>query len=74
VFSQTAQGAFDKRVLVFLDVLVGTASYTFPTPFSFSPDFLVWSSASGSTVTAISTTGVTVSGVGGTGVITLEGF
>lgn len=74
VFSQTAQNEFDKTVLIFLNALVGTATYTYPTPFTISPDFFIGANAGGSSVTAISTESVTVSGTGGTGFITLEGF
>jgi hypothetical protein len=61
-------------VIISLNSLVGTAAYTFPTPFTVSPDFFIGANAGGSSVIAISTTGVTVSGTGGTGLITLEGF
>ena len=74
VFSQPVGNPFWKKVLVFLDALVGTASYTFPTEFTNPPDFFIGANAGGATVTAISTTAVTVSGIGSTGFITLEGF
>jgi len=74
VFSEPFQGTYYKKVLIYLNALSGTASYTFPTAFSFSPDFSIGDNAGGATVTAISTTSVTVSGVGGTGVISLDGF
>ncbi len=74
VFSQPFQFANYKKVIIYLNALDGTASYTFPISFSIIPDYFIGASASSATVTAISTTAVTVSGVGGSGIIILEGY
>jgi hypothetical protein len=74
VFSQPAQSAYSKKVLIYLNALSGTASYAFPAAFTVTPDYTIMSSASGATVTALSTTAVTVSGAPSTGFILLEGY
>ena len=74
VFSQPFSAAGYKKVAILMLALVGTAGYTFPTAFLETPDTFGGASASGTTVTALSTTAVTVTGVGGNGVIVLEGY
>jgi hypothetical protein len=74
VFSQPFQGAYYKKIIILLESLSGTASYTFPTGFTATPDFFIGASASGATVTAISTSAVTISGAPSSGVIVLEGY
>ena len=74
VFSQPFEGASYKKVIVVLESLNGTASYIFPTPFTQIPDYFIGISASGATLTALSTTEVTISGAPSTGAIVLEGF
>jgi len=74
VFSEPFQESFYKKVIIYLNAFSGTATYVFPTSFSFSPDYTIGANAGGATVTALSTTAITISGVGETGVITLEGY
>jgi hypothetical protein len=74
VFQQQFIGSQSKRIMISLQALNGTASYTFPMPFSEVPDFFVGGSAAGATVTALSTAAVTVSGAPSSGVIVLEGY
>lgn len=74
VFSQPSQGPYSKKILIVLESLSGTASYTFPTAFTQASDYFIGASASGATVTALSTTAVTISGAPSSGVIVLEGF
>jgi len=59
---------------VLLETLSGTASYTFPVAFTETPDYFIGASASGATLTALSTTEVTISGAPSSGVIVLEGY
>jgi hypothetical protein len=74
VFSEPFEGTDYKKVIVLLQALDGTASYTFPTAFTETPDYFIGASASGATVTALSTTAVTISGAPSSGVIVLEGY
>lgn len=74
VFSQPFGGAFFKKVIVLLEALSGTATYAFPTAFAEMPDYFIGISAEGATLTALSTTEVTISGAPSTGAIVLEGF
>jgi len=74
VFSQPFQGASYKKVVIQLNALVGTASYTFPTPFSLTPDYFIGGRATGATISTISTTAVTITGITSTGLIVLEGY
>jgi hypothetical protein len=74
LFSQPEQGGSYKKVIIYLDVLDGTADYTFPTAFSLTPVVLVTSGLSGALVSALSATAVTVTGSGDTGFLIIEGF
>lgn len=74
VFSQPFDGAYYKKVIVLLEALDGTAAYTFPVAFTETPDYFIGANATGATLTALSTTAVTVSGLPSSGVIVLEGY
>lgn len=71
-FDQPYAGQSLKRVIIYCTALLGTASYTFPTPFLFTPQVL--SQALAAVVTSISTTAVTLTGTTSTGFIELSGY
>lgn len=71
-FTQPEFEPWHKTVEIYLNNLKGSASYTFPVPFQFTPQVLSQSLANA--VTALSTTSVTVTGSGSTGFIMLDGF
>ncbi len=63
-----------KRVIIYADALLGTATYTFPTAFSHTPAIVTTNGPASSVVTSLSTTAVTITGATTTGWIILEGF
>lgn len=73
-FSQPDQGASYKMVAIYCAALLGTASYTFPTAFTNTPNVVTTNGPAASVVTSISTTAVTVTGASTTGFIILEGY
>jgi len=73
-FCQVQTGTADKKVMIYCSALVGTASYTFPTPFSHVPAVLITNGPANTVVTALSNSAVTVTGSTTTGFVILEGF
>jgi len=72
VFSEPEQGSSYKKVVVYENACVGTASYTFPAAFSHAPQVLSQSLAS--TATTVSATAVTITGATSTGFLDLDGY
>lgn len=69
-FSQPEQGSSYKKVVVYLNALTGTATYTFPAAFTNIPVAV----ANAGFVTALSTTAVTITGAANTGFTIIEGY
>jgi len=72
VFSEPEQGSSYKKVVVYENACVGTASYTYPTAFAHTPQVLSQSLAS--TATTVTATAVTVTGSTSTGFLDLDGY
>ncbi len=70
-FTMPFQGDSLKKVMIYCSALLGTASYTFPTPFAHTP-FVLGPLAG--IATAVSTTAITVTGTTSGGFLTVEGF
>ena len=77
VFIPYDQGAGHKQVMIHCTSLNGTASFTFPTAFSFTPVIVTISGTgalASSVVTSLSTSAVTITGSSSTGIVIIEGI
>ena len=73
VFSQPQQGTALKECIVTCNALLGTATYTFPTPFVATPSVRMTNGLATTLVTSLSTTSITVTGSTSTGDLFIDG-
>jgi hypothetical protein len=71
---QTDYGTALNKIMIYCDALVGTATITFGTPFTYTPQIITTDGPAAAVVTSLSTTGATITGATTTGFIILEGF
>lgn len=73
-YSQPFIGAFYKKLVLYCSSLIGTATFSFLSPFVDVPAVIVSNQVATSVVTSISATAVTITGSTTTGFIILEGY
>jgi len=76
IASQPYAGTAYKKVVIYCNALDGSATYTFPTPYTYTPDSIVSSSLSSLSVSSLTTTSVMMTTTLGavSGFLLLEGF
>lgn len=73
IFSEPQSGTAIKEIMIEANSLVGTASYTFPVPFIYTPSIFASNDLAATVITSRSTISVTITGVTSTGTIMLIG-
>lgn len=73
IFSEPLQGISMKKVVIFANACLGTASYTYPVAFTNTPAVNYYAGTSG-VATSVSTSAVTITGTTLTENISLEGY
>ncbi len=73
-FTQPISGTTYKTVIITCTAALGSASYTFPVPFTVTPSIIQTNDIATAIITALSTTAVTVTGTASTGSIMLIGY
>ena len=80
IFSMTGNGSSEKKIVIYCNNATGTATYSFPSAFTYTPGIIPTYTTAGSfavnpaVVTSLSTTSVTLTCVSSTGVIILNGY
>ena len=73
LFNEPQDGKYYKVVMIYCNLLIGTASYTYPVAFTNTPVVLSTSGLPITLVSSISSTGCTVTGTTSTGILIIEG-
>lgn len=74
IFSQPFAGTSYKKVVIYCNALLGTASYTYPTAFTNTPVIVTTNGVASSVGGTPSTTSITVTGATTTGILVIEGY
>jgi len=72
IFTQPFAGSSYSEIMAYENACIGTASYTYPTAMTYTPQVI--SQSLGTTATSVSNTAVTITGSTSTGFVNLEGF
>lgn len=72
-FSQVQEENKPMKLIVYCNSLVGTASYTFPTPFANIPTVVGTTGYKKAVISSLSTTSITITGESANGFIFLQG-
>jgi hypothetical protein len=74
IFTETRYPNSTYSVLIYCNALLGTATYTYPYPMTYTPQIVATNGPAASVVTSLSNTSVTVTGATTTGFIQLVGY
>lgn len=74
IFTQVFQGVSFNKVVIYCDNLTGTATYTFPSPFTYQPAIVSTDQLAPGIITSLSLISVTITGAASTGFLFVEGF
>ncbi len=74
IWSMPTQGSAYKKVVIYFFNATGSINITFTVPFTILPVVMTTSGLTSAPVSALTTTGCTLTGAGTTGVLFIEGY